>query len=194
MGCIYLFKLVSSFFLDIYRRSGIVRSYDSSVVSFFRNLHTISIGDAPVYIPRNIVQGFSFPHILVNISYLYTFWRWPFWQVWEDTSLWFWFAFPNNKNIGNHSLRARYPGLWSQVVLRKHRYKQASGGDGIPVELLQILKDGAVKVLHSICHQIWKAQQWPQDWKISVFIPITKKAIAKECSNYRTNALISHNF
>ena len=59
---------------------------------------------------------------------------------------------------------------------------------------MKILKDGAVKVLHSICQQIWKTQQWPQDWKISVFIPITKKAIAKECSNYRTNALISHTF
>ena len=69
---------------------------------------------------------------------------------------------------------------------------KASGGDGIPVELFQILKDGAVKVLHSICQQIWKTQQWPQDWKRSVFIPIPKKGNAKECSNYRTIALISH--
>ena len=69
---------------------------------------------------------------------------------------------------------------------------KASGGDGIPVELFQILKDDAVKVLHSICQQIWKAQQWPQDWKTSVFIPIPKKGNAKECSNYRTTALISH--
>ena len=69
---------------------------------------------------------------------------------------------------------------------------QASGGDGIPVELFQILKDDAVKVLHSICQQIWKTQQWPQAWKRSVFIPITKKDNAKECSNYRTIALISH--
>ena len=68
---------------------------------------------------------------------------------------------------------------------------KASGGDGIPVELLQILKDDAVKVLHSICQQIWKTQQWPQDWKRSVFIPIPKKGNAKECSNYRTIALIS---
>ena len=60
------------------------------------------------------------------------------------------------------------------------------------MELFQILKDDAVKVLHSICQQIWKAQQWPQDWKRSVFIPITKKGNAKECSNYHTNALISH--
>uniref|UniRef100_A0A4W2GA82 RNA-directed DNA polymerase n=1 Tax=Bos indicus x Bos taurus TaxID=30522 RepID=A0A4W2GA82_BOBOX len=69
---------------------------------------------------------------------------------------------------------------------------KASGGDGIPVELFQILKDDAVKVLHSICQQIWKTQQWPQDWKSSVFIPIPKKGNAKECSNYCTIALISH--
>ena len=68
---------------------------------------------------------------------------------------------------------------------------KASGGDGIPVELFQILKDDAVKVLHSICQQIWKTQQWPQDWKRSVFIPIPKKGNAKECSNYHTIALIS---
>ena len=69
---------------------------------------------------------------------------------------------------------------------------RASGGDGIPVELFQILKDDAVKVLHSICQQIWKTQQWPQDWKRAVFILIPKKGNAKECSNYRTIALISH--
>ena len=69
---------------------------------------------------------------------------------------------------------------------------KASGGDGIPDELFQILKDDAVKVLHSICQQIWKTQQWPQDWKRSVFIPIPKKGNAKECSNYHTIALISH--
>ena len=69
---------------------------------------------------------------------------------------------------------------------------KASGGDGIPVELLQILKDDAGKVLHSICQQIWKTQQWPQDWKMSLFIPIPKKGNAKESSNYCTIALISH--
>ena len=69
---------------------------------------------------------------------------------------------------------------------------KASGDDGIPFELFQILKDNAVKMLHSICQQIWKTQQWTQDWKRSVFIPIPKKANAKECSNYRTIALISH--
>ena len=69
---------------------------------------------------------------------------------------------------------------------------KASGGDGIPVELFQILKDDAVKVLHSICHLIWKTQQWPRDWKMSLFTPIPKKGNAKECWNYRTIALISH--
>ena len=69
---------------------------------------------------------------------------------------------------------------------------KARGGDGILVELSQILKDDAVKVLHSICQKIWKNQQWPQDWKRSVFIPIPKKCNAKECSNYHTIALISH--
>ena len=68
---------------------------------------------------------------------------------------------------------------------------KASGGDGIPIELFQIRKDDAVKVLHSKCQQIWKTQQWPQDWKRSVFIPIPKKGNAKECSNYCTIALIS---
>ena len=70
--------------------------------------------------------------------------------------------------------------------------KKVSGGDGNPVELFQILKDDAVKVLHSICQQIWKMQQSPQDWKISVFISIPKKSNAKECSNYHTIALISY--
>ena len=70
--------------------------------------------------------------------------------------------------------------------------KKASGGDGIPVELLQILKDDANKVLHSMCQQIWKTQQWPQDWKRPVFIPIPKKGNAKECLDYHKIALISH--
>ena len=69
---------------------------------------------------------------------------------------------------------------------------KASGGDGIPVELFQTLKDDAVKVMHSICQQIWNTQQWPQDWKKSVFIPIPKQGNAKECSNCNTTALISH--
>ena len=69
---------------------------------------------------------------------------------------------------------------------------KATGNDGIPIELFQILEDDAVKVLHSICQQIWKTQQWPQDWKRSVFTAIPKKGNAKECSNYRTIVLISH--
>ena len=77
-------------------------------------------------------------------------------------------------------------------VLETITMNKASGGEGIPVELFQILTDDAVKVLNSICWQIWETQQWPQDSKISVFIPIPKKGNAKECSNYRTIALISH--
>ena len=69
---------------------------------------------------------------------------------------------------------------------------KANGGDGIPIEIFQILKVDAVVVMHLICQQIWKTQQWPQDWKRSVFIPIPKKCNAKECSNYHTIALISH--
>ena len=79
--------------------------------------------------------------------------------------------------------------MWS---LESITMNKASGGDGIPVKLFQILKDDAMKVLHSICQQIWKTQQWPQEWKRWVFIPIPKKGNAKECSNYRTIALISH--
>ena len=77
-------------------------------------------------------------------------------------------------------------------ALRSITVNKASGGNGIPVDLFQILKDDAVKVLHSICKQIWKTQQWPWDWERSVFIPIPKKGKAKECSNYHTIALISH--
>ena len=77
-------------------------------------------------------------------------------------------------------------------VLESICTNKASGGDGIPVELFQILKDDAVKMLHSICQEIWKTQQWPQDWKMSVFIPIPMKGNAKECSNYLTIELISH--
>ena len=77
-------------------------------------------------------------------------------------------------------------------ALRSITTNKASGGDGILVELFQILRDNAVKVLHSICQKIWKPQQWPQDWKRSVFIPIPKKGNAKECPDYHTIALISH--
>ena len=78
---------------------------------------------------------------------------------------------------------------WASGKITRNK---ASGGDGIPAELLQILKDDAVKVLHSVFQQIWKAQQWPQDWKRSVFIPIPKKGNAKDCSNDHTIELISH--
>ena len=78
---------------------------------------------------------------------------------------------------------------WTLESITKNK---ASGGDGNPVELFQILKDDTVKTLHSICQQIWKTKQWPQDWERSVFIPISKKSNAKECSNYRTIASISH--
>ena len=78
---------------------------------------------------------------------------------------------------------------WASGCITRNK---ASGSDGIPVELFQILKDYAIKVLYPICQHIWKTQQWPQDWKRSVFIPIPKKGNAEECSNYRTIALISH--
>ena len=78
------------------------------------------------------------------------------------------------------------------LYLESTTMNKASGGDGIPVEPFQTLKDDAMKVLHSICQQIWKTQQWPQDWRRSVFIPIPKKGNAKQCSNYHTIALISH--
>ena len=82
--------------------------------------------------------------------------------------------------------------MQSQWALGSITMNKASGGDGIPVELFQILKHDSVKVLHSICQQIWKTKQWPQDWKRSVFISIPKKGNAKGCWNYRTTALISH--
>ena len=82
--------------------------------------------------------------------------------------------------------------MTSQVGLRKQLYIQSWWRGWIPAELFQILRDDAVKVLHSTCQQIWKTQQWPQDWKSSVFIPIPKKGNAKECLNYHTIALISH--
>ena len=97
-------------------------------------------------------------------------------------------------NPGNHDGMITYlePECEVKWALESITMNKASAGDGIPVELFQILKDDAVKVLHSMCQQIWKSQQWPQDWKRSVFIPIPKKGNAKECSNYRTIALISH--
>ena len=92
----------------------------------------------------------------------------------------------------DHSPRARHPVVQSQVGLRKHHMNKASGDDEIPAELFQILKDDVVKVLHSIFQQIWKTQQWPQDWKRSASIPIPNKGNIKECSNYHTIAFIPH--
>ena len=99
---------------------------------------------------------------------------------------------PDNHNgmiahLDPHILECEVKWALESITMNK-----ASGDNGIPVELFQILKDDAVKVLHSICQQIWKTKQWTQDWKRSVFIPIPKKDITKECSNYHTIALISH--
>ena len=94
-----------------------------------------------------------------------------------------------------NGIRRKEPDILESEVkraLESITTNKAKGGDGIPVELFQILKDDAVTVLYSICQQIWKTQQWPQDWKRSVYIPIPKKGNAKECSNYCTIALISH--
>ena len=102
---------------------------------------------------------------------------------------------PNNPDNHNGVITHLEPDILECEVkwaLESITTNKASGGDGIPVELFQILKDDAVKVLHSTCQQIWKTQQWPQDWKKSVFIPIPKKGNAKECSNYCTVAFISH--
>ena len=101
---------------------------------------------------------------------------------------------PSAFDHSKHQVLFQWVSSSHQVGLRKWTItiNKASGGDGIPVELFQILKDDAAKVLHSICQQIWKTQQWPQDWKSSVLIPIPKKGNAKDCSNYLTIALISH--
>ena len=93
--------------------------------------------------------------------------------------------------ITHTHLKPDIPKLEVKWALGNITLNKASGGDGIPVELFQILKDDAVKVLHSICQEIWKTQQWPQDWKSSVFIPVPKKGNAKDCSNYCTIALHS---
>ena len=103
------------------------------------------------------------------------------------------------KNYTKKKKNPNYPGnhdgvitdLEADILECKVKCK-ASGDDKIPAELFQILKDNAVKILHSTCQQIWKTQQWPQDWKRSVFIPVPKKGNAKECSDYHTIAVISH--
>ena len=99
---------------------------------------------------------------------------------------------PDNHNSVITHLKPAVLKCKVKCALGSSTTNKASGGDGIPGELFQIIKDDAMKVLHSICQQIWKTQQWPQDWKRSIFIPIPKKGNAKEFSNYRTLALISH--
>ena len=101
--------------------------------------------------------------------------EWPRWPWWYD-----------------QSHRAWHPRMQSQVALGSITTKKASEGDETPAELFQVLKFDAVKMLHAICQQIWKTQQWPQDWKRSVFIPIPKKGNAKKCSNFCTITYISH--
>ena len=100
--------------------------------------------------------------------------------------------YPDNYNDGITHLESDILECEVKWALGSIIMNKASGGDGLPAELFQILKDDAVKVLHSICQHIWKTQWWPQDWKWSVFISIPKKGNAKECSNYHTIALISH--
>ena len=97
----------------------------------------------------------------------------------------------NHNGVVTH-LQLDIPECEIKWTLGSITMNKASGGDGIPVELFEILKDDAVKVLHSICQKIWNTQQWPQDWKRSVFIPIPKKGNAKECSNTDTIAIICH--
>ena len=102
-----------------------------------------------------------------------------------------------SSGLDNHDgvityLKPDIPESKVKLALGSITMNKASGGDGIPVELFQMLKDNAAKVLHSMCQQIWKTQQWSQDWKRSVFIPIPKKGNTKECSNYHTIVFISH--
>ena len=145
-------------------------------------------------------------HVISLVSFL---WLWfafylplirlrGLWKLWRETDC----GVPKNSKerlkkafLTNGVITHLEPDILECEVkwaLESITMNKASGGDGIPAELFQILKDDAVKVLHSIYQQIWKTQQWPQDWKRSVFIPIPKKSNAKECSNYCTIALISH--
>ena len=112
----------------------------------------------------------------------------------QENKVSYWFhCFPTYLPRGNRITHLEPEILECEVkwALESITMNKESGGDGIPVELIQILKDDAVKVLHAICQKIWRTQQWPQDWKMSVFITIPKKGKPKECSNYHTIALIS---
>ena len=106
---------------------------------------------------------------------------------------WSGLPFPSPEDLPDSGMESRFPVLQEDSLQSEPPGKgKARGGDGIPAELFQILKDNAVKVLNSICYQIWKTHQWPHDWKILVFFPIPKKGSVKECSNYGTIAPISH--
>ena len=155
----------------------------------------------------------AWPELLDNAKSLGQFFSCPgprktLWQFshvygWNKAIMYDWSPMCGHKNEGffffllkyrlcDHPPRARHPGVQSQVGLRKHHYEQSLWMWWNSIELFQILKDDVVKVLHSVCQQIWKTQQWPQDWRRSVFISIPKKGNVKECSNYHTVAFISH--
>ena len=114
------------------------------------------------------------------------------WQEYTEELYKKYFHDPDNHDGVITHLEPDIPECEVKWALESITMNKASGGNGIPVELFQILKDDAVKVLHSICQQMWKTRQWPQDWKRSVFISVSKKGNAKECSNYCTIGFISH--
>ena len=114
------------------------------------------------------------------------------WQEYTDQLCKRYLNDPDNHDDVNNHLEPDILECKVRWTLESITMNKASGGDGVLVELFQILKGDAVKMLHSICQQIWKTQQWPQNWKRSVFIPTPKKGNAKECSNYPAIALISH--
>ena len=131
-------------------------------------------------------QSLSWSYIESLTSYLFTVWITINWKVLKEMEIMDHLTcLLRNLSTGQEATVGTANGTMITV-------NKASGGDGIPAELFKILKDDAVKLLHSICQQIWKTQQWPQDWKRSGFIPIPKKSDAKKCSNYHTVALISH--